>query len=133
MRSKMPAVDKNRPGRRLPLSYRLCSLVAVLLLLLVAASTFVALIRASKTAQASTASSFGFSVTGDYDQTTDTTNNLKAVGQLYTNGQIAFHLGLGDFSYVNNPTAAQAAAWSTYAKGNLPPIFPLRLWQGATM
>src|SRR5436309_15752393 len=106
MARKMPAVDKNHLGRRLPLPYRICSLVAVLLLLLVAASTLFALTRASKAARASTPS-FGFSVTGDYDQTTHTTNTLRAIGQLYSAKQIAFHLGLGDFSYVSNPNAAQ--------------------------
>src|SRR5579884_2685839 len=76
MLSKMPtAIDNNR-GRSLPLSYRIFSLVAVVLISLMVAGTFFALAHSSKKVKADN-TSFGFSYTGDYDQTTDTTKNLQ--------------------------------------------------------
>ena len=50
--------------------------------------------------------------------------------QLYNAQQIGFNIGLGDFNYSNNLTAAQAAAWSSYATGNLPSGFPFEILDG---
>src|SRR2546421_8332542 len=122
MLRKMPTIMNNHREMHLPLSYRIFSLVAVLLLSITAAGTFFALSHSNK--QAAASSSFGFSVAGDYDQTTHTTANLQKIKQLSNGGQIGFHLGLGDFSYQSTLTAADATAWSTYVKSNLPTNFP---------
>jgi hypothetical protein len=61
--------------------------------------------------------SFRFTAAGDYGQTSFTTANLDYIAK----SKVNFHLGLGDFDYDPNTSAA---AWSTYAKTH-PPATPL--------
>jgi hypothetical protein len=107
------------------------SLGVSLLSLLIIVSTLLVLISSPwhKSARAIN-SSFGFTFTGDYSQTSATRQNLQKIQQLYNTGQISFHLGLGDFSYASTLTAAQATAWSQYAQGYLPPPFPFEIVAG---
>src|SRR5947209_7602420 len=101
-------------------SRRLFSLGTAILVVLLMASTCLALFQFNKenTAfAASNSSSFTFTAAGDYDQTAATGANLNYLAH----SGASFHLGLGDFNYSSAATAAQ---WSTYAKGLLPANFP---------
>jgi hypothetical protein len=123
------ARNKHRE-RHLPLLGRIFAPMVVFLLSITVTSTFLALAHASPSSKKQASASFGFSIAGDYDQTTNTTNNLQMITQLFNSGQIAFNLGLGDFSYQNNLTKAEAIAWSNYAKSNLPANFPFEIIAG---
>ncbi len=85
---------------------------------------------ATATAAANSNYSFGFTVAGDYGQTSYTTANLNYIAQQYTSGKIQFHLALGDFSYDSTVTPAVADAWSAYAKSLLPANFPFEIVSG---
>src|SRR2546423_123078 len=123
---KISTVLNNFQGRTLEHSNRNFSLSIGVLLVLLVASTMVVFIHPGKPIQAAT--SFSFSVAGDYGQTKNTTATLASIGKLASSGAIAFNVGLGDLNY-DYPTVS-AQQWSTYAKGNLPANFPFEIVAG---
>jgi len=66
---------------------------------------------------------FSFTAAGDYGQTNYTTANLNYIAHAGVN----FHLGLGDFDYDPN---SSAAAWVAYAKSHLPANYPFEIVAG---
>ncbi len=126
----MPRLHNHNQERHPSLPQRLLTLGVVLVIALMTGSIFFVQAHSGKTKGADASSSFGFTVTGDYDQTNATTSNLQQMKQLYNAQQIGFNIGLGDFNYSNNLTAAQAAAWSSYATSNLPNGFPFEILDG---
>jgi hypothetical protein len=109
----------NRPSWKVSLAISLLSLLAI-------TSTLLVLVPPGKSARADT-TSFSFTYTGDYDQTAQTTANLNYIANA---SGASFNLGLGDLSYASTLTKAEADAWSTYAKGKLPPNFPFEIVDG---
>lgn len=125
---KIPTILHSLQRRLIVDSPRTFSLGLAFLVAVLVASTLLVFVHRSQPTRADFG--FSFTVAGDYDQTTATTKTLQKISQLYTTNQISFHLGLGDFSYAPKPTAAQAAAWSAYAKSNLAANFPFEIVAG---
>ena len=122
----MTSANNDQPKSGMYRSHQLVSFASVLLLVLMVASTFVALTHFSKGTVAQAAASFGFTYTGDYDQTAHTTTNLKYIAGSGVN----FNLALGDLSYASTLTSTLADQWSAYAKSNLPVNFPFEIVDG---
>ncbi len=113
----MFTASNNKPNSTVHRSHHIFSLGTLLLLVLMVASSFFVLAHPSR---AQAPASFSFTTAGDYDQTAQTTANLK-----YIAGSGAkFNLADGDFAY---NTSTTAAAWSTYAKSQLPTNFPFEI------
>ena|SRR5579872_4540837 len=92
----------NAPSvRNFPRSYRLLSLGATLLLILISGGLF--FIHTHSIAAQSGSGSFTFTAAGDYAQTTQTTASLKTIAQ----SGASFHLALGDIDESTTDTAAQ--------------------------
>ncbi len=126
----MPVEQNNRPdGRTLRLHY-IFSFASLLLLAVMVASTFFVIFHPGNANKAKAATSFGFTYTGDYDQTSATAANLQEISNLYTSNQISFNLGLGDFSYLSPLTKTDANNWSSYVTSSLPSGFPFEIVDG---
>jgi hypothetical protein len=122
----MTSTNNDQPKSGMYGSHQRVSFASVLLFVLMVASTFVAFTHFSKGKGAQAVASFGFTNTGDYDQTAHTTANLKYIAGSGVN----FNLGLGDMSYASTLTRTVADQWSTYAKSNLPANFPFEIVDG---
>jgi hypothetical protein len=122
----MPTIIKDE-SKSMARSHHIFSFIGILLLAVMVLSTFVVLDHSGQRTLASTPPSFSFTYAGDYDQTSQTTANLTYMAQQYAASQIAFNLGLGDFSY---NTSVTADAWSTYAHQYLPATFPFEIVDG---
>lgn len=107
--------------RNFPRSYRLLSLGAILLLILISGGLL--FIHAHSIAAQSGSGSFTFTAAGDYAQTTQTTASLKTIAQ----SGASFHLALGDIDESTTDTAAQ---WSSFIKSQLPSGFPFEIIPG---
>src|SRR5690348_10534536 len=94
-------------------SHLLLSLGSVFVLAIISASTFLALAQRSRENRVQAATSFTFTATGDYGQTSNTTAVLQKIKGIAP----SFNLGLGDLNYDYPSISAQQ--WASNALSEL--------------
>src|SRR2546423_13685598 len=90
---KIPMIFHGTQGRFVVDSHRTFSLGFAFLVAVLIASTLLVFVHRSQPTRADFG--FSFTVAGDYDQTSATTNTLQKISQLYTANQISFHQASG--------------------------------------